>query len=88
MVRFPPGSTIFIPSALLRHSNTGIQRGERRSSFVQYTAGGLFRWVDNEFMSNDDFDATASLESRLARAGRARERWQKGLNMFSMIDDL
>ncbi|KAJ7201301.1 hypothetical protein GGX14DRAFT_371250, partial [Mycena pura] len=27
VVRFPPGSTIFIPSALLRHSNTSIQRG-------------------------------------------------------------
>ncbi|KAJ7191701.1 hypothetical protein GGX14DRAFT_380823 [Mycena pura] len=88
VIRFPPGSTIFIPSALLRHSNTGIQRGERRSSFVQYTAGGLFRWVDNEFMTNNDFDATASPESRLARAERARERWQKGLNMFSIIDDL
>ncbi|KAJ7211258.1 hypothetical protein GGX14DRAFT_362959 [Mycena pura] len=88
VIRFPPGSTIFIPSALLRHSNTGIQRGEQRSSFVQYTADGLFRWVDNEFMTNDDFDATASPEDHSARAGRARERWQTGLNMFSIVDDL
>ncbi|KAJ7220505.1 hypothetical protein GGX14DRAFT_674905 [Mycena pura] len=30
-----------------RHSspNTPVRRGERRSSFVQYTAGALFRWV-------------------------------------------
>ncbi|KAJ7055502.1 hypothetical protein C8F01DRAFT_1211582 [Mycena amicta] len=43
VIRFPPGSTIFIPSALLLHSNSPIQAGETRSSFVQYSAGGLFR---------------------------------------------
>ncbi|KAJ7223219.1 hypothetical protein GGX14DRAFT_557800 [Mycena pura] len=43
-----------------------------------------FRWVNNEFMTNADFDATASPKDHLARAERARERWQKGLSMFSV----
>ncbi|KAJ6448977.1 hypothetical protein C8R47DRAFT_926886, partial [Mycena vitilis] len=47
VIRFPAGSTIFIPSALLRHSNVAIQQGETRYSFTQFTAGGLFRWVNN-----------------------------------------
>jgi hypothetical protein len=45
VIRFPPGSTILIPSALIRHSNVPIQDHEYRASFVQYTASGLFRWV-------------------------------------------
>ncbi|THU84434.1 hypothetical protein K435DRAFT_624512, partial [Dendrothele bispora CBS 962.96] len=49
MVRFPPGSTILIPSALITHSNTPIQKGETRYSFVQYSAAGLFHWVYNRF---------------------------------------
>jgi hypothetical protein len=28
IIRFPPGSTIMIPSALLRHSNISIQQGK------------------------------------------------------------
>ena len=49
VIRFPPGSTILIPSSLLYHSNTSIQDGETRCSFTQYTAGALFRWVDQGF---------------------------------------
>ncbi|KAJ7697753.1 hypothetical protein B0H14DRAFT_3529203 [Mycena olivaceomarginata] len=36
VIRFPPGSTILLPSAIIRHSNTPIQAHEHRSSFVQY----------------------------------------------------
>ncbi|THU80180.1 hypothetical protein K435DRAFT_585990, partial [Dendrothele bispora CBS 962.96] len=54
MVRFPPGSTILIPSALITHSNTPIQKGETRYSFVQYSAAGLFHWVYNGFRTDED----------------------------------
>nr|GAT52793.1 predicted protein [Mycena chlorophos] len=46
-IRFPPGATIAIPSALLRHSNVQIQQDETRYSFTQFAAGGLFRFVEN-----------------------------------------
>ncbi|KAF9033009.1 hypothetical protein BDP27DRAFT_1178607, partial [Rhodocollybia butyracea] len=48
-IRFPPGSTILIPSALLVHSNVPVALGEERYSFVQYSSAGLFRWVENGF---------------------------------------
>ena len=48
-LNFPPGSTIFIPSASLEHSNTSIQKEERHYSFTQYTAGRTFWWVDYGF---------------------------------------
>ncbi|KAJ7732875.1 hypothetical protein B0H16DRAFT_1732606 [Mycena metata] len=35
VIRFPPGSTILIPSAIIRHSNSPIAADEFRCSFVQ-----------------------------------------------------
>ncbi|KAJ7583738.1 hypothetical protein C8J56DRAFT_790490, partial [Mycena floridula] len=37
-----PGCTVFLLSAIITHSNLGIQPGETRYSFVQYSAGGIF----------------------------------------------
>ncbi|KAJ7676186.1 hypothetical protein B0H17DRAFT_849740, partial [Mycena rosella] len=51
VIRFPPGSTIIIPSAICRHSNVPVGPEETRFSFTQYTAGGLFRWIRNGFKS-------------------------------------
>lgn len=44
-IQFPPHSTIFIPSAILTHSNTRVGKEEHRSSITQYNSAGLFRWV-------------------------------------------
>ncbi|KAJ7745310.1 hypothetical protein B0H16DRAFT_1462826 [Mycena metata] len=48
LIEFPPGSTILIPSATLAHSNIPVAKTEYRASFTQYSAGGLFRYVDND----------------------------------------
>ncbi|KAJ7068935.1 hypothetical protein B0H15DRAFT_925906 [Mycena belliarum] len=72
IIRFPPGSTILIPSAILRHSNVVIQPGEQRYLFTQFTAAGLFRWVDNGFKS----DLTA------ARSRASQTRWREGIDSF------
>ncbi|KZP17766.1 hypothetical protein FIBSPDRAFT_671949, partial [Athelia psychrophila] len=45
VVKFPLGSTILIPSLVMRHSNTPIQKGETLSGITQYSAGTLFHWV-------------------------------------------
>ncbi|PBK88844.1 hypothetical protein ARMGADRAFT_873316, partial [Armillaria gallica] len=51
IVEFPAGSSIFIPSALITHSNISVAPDEVRFSMTQYTAGRLFRWVYNSFRS-------------------------------------
>ncbi|KAL0565683.1 hypothetical protein V5O48_016337, partial [Marasmius crinis-equi] len=56
VIEFPPGSFIFLPSALLEHSNVCIRDGERRSSMVLFSASGLFRWVHNGGMSDTKFE--------------------------------
>jgi hypothetical protein len=92
VIRFPPGSTILIPSAILLHSNVKIQDGEERYSLTQYTAGGLLRWVYNGFCSDK------VLLDCMRKEGKARERekwesdresrFEQGLEMFSKIEDL
>ncbi|KAJ7025053.1 hypothetical protein C8F04DRAFT_1269659 [Mycena alexandri] len=84
IIRFPPGSTILIPSAILRHSNVTIAAGERRYSFTQYTAAGLFRWVDNGFRTEAGVeDATRhDLEAQAARVRARQTRWSTGINSY------
>ncbi|KAJ7665688.1 hypothetical protein B0H14DRAFT_3695928 [Mycena olivaceomarginata] len=88
VIRFPPGSTIFIPSALICHSNVPIRPHEIRSSFTQYTAGGLFRWIRNGFMTDNEYERKASASDKAARAAEAKTRWEQGMDMFSKIDEL
>ncbi|KAJ8694566.1 hypothetical protein PTI98_007230 [Pleurotus ostreatus] len=89
VIRFPPGATVLIPSAVMKHSNTLIGEGESRYSFTQYSAGGLFRWVENGLASDKQRDAEASRdhEMMLERQSSRATRWQRGLSMFSTILD-
>jgi hypothetical protein len=87
VIEFPPGSTILIPSATLRHSNVRLQEGESRVSFTQYTSGGLFRWVENGFRTNADFEKQD--KKGKMRADKVSEtRWEEGLKLFSTLDEL
>nr|GAT50075.1 predicted protein [Mycena chlorophos] len=85
VIRFPPGSSILIPSAAIHHSNTAIQSHEHRSSFIQYSAGGLFRWVDNGCRPNEVFENEACAEQKAAAAARAATRWIDGLDMLEVV---
>ncbi|KAJ7660343.1 hypothetical protein DFH06DRAFT_989236, partial [Mycena polygramma] len=84
VIRFPPGSTIFIPSALLHHSNASIQQGETRYSFTQFTAGGLFRWVYNGNRSDKNFYLNATADELRQRREDTAHRWENGLRMFQV----
>ncbi|KAJ7066088.1 hypothetical protein C8F01DRAFT_981293, partial [Mycena amicta] len=86
VIRFPPGSVIFIPSALLLHSNSAIQDGETRSSFVQYSAGGLFRWVDQGFQTQKDFERTATKQAKAEAKARREKRWEEGMQYFTVFN--
>jgi hypothetical protein len=83
IIRFPPGCTLFIPSALVRHSNTSIQAHEKRFSFTQYTAAGIFRFVDNGFRSDITINASGlSAAEQAERVESRKRRWVEGLRMY------
>ncbi|KAJ6493113.1 hypothetical protein C8R45DRAFT_1052977 [Mycena sanguinolenta] len=88
IIRFPAGAIILIPSAILHHSNVPIQPHETRYSFVQYTAGGLFRWISNGYMTDESFEQSATQSEKEARAAAAESRWEEGMKMFSVLDEL
>ncbi|TRM55357.1 hypothetical protein BD626DRAFT_361389, partial [Schizophyllum amplum] len=88
VVRFPPGSTIAIPSGMLTHSNTTIGARETRFSVTQYTAGAIFRWVDQGYQTKDDFVKKMTTVEYKAFLATEERRFKEGLAMFSTLDDL
>ena len=88
VVEFPPGTTILIPSALITHSNTPIRSHETRYPIVQYAAGGLFRWVENGFMTDAKWEETASKEQMDSREDDKKQRWKRALAAFTKLDEL
>lgn len=83
VVEFPPGTVVYIPSAILSHSNTTVAEGEKRMSFTLFTAGGLFRWVDCNFQTKKDFEARGG---RHEKSGS--DRWNEGIGMYVTWDTL
>lgn len=87
VIQFPPGSTIMIPSATIRHSNVRLGKDGTRMSFTQFTAGGLFRWVDAGFRTSSKF-------LKQDRKGKAifdemlKDKWEMGLGLFSTLKEL
>lgn len=82
VVRFPPGATVFIPSALVKHSNCPIAEDEVRYSITQWGATDIFRWVENGFKNNCDINREASEEEKIQRKENQRTRWKDGLKMY------
>src|ERR1700728_980048 len=87
-IRFPSGSTIIIPSAMVRHSNASVGENETRYSVTQYSAGGLFRWVENGFMKDAKWFKKASRAEKEVRTKEDMIRWEKGLAMLSKLSEL
>ncbi|KAL0958557.1 hypothetical protein HGRIS_000697 [Hohenbuehelia grisea] len=82
VIQCPPGSTILIPSAIVRHSNIPILEGEQRFSFTMYSAGGLFRWVSNGHRSELRAIRRARKADLARREEERSQRWQSGYALF------
>ncbi|KAJ7757888.1 hypothetical protein B0H16DRAFT_1662364 [Mycena metata] len=88
VIEFPLGCTILITSAAIYHSNIPIAPGETRYSFTQYTAGGLFCWVEREFMSEQDYWAKLDAAGRKEERAAGLERAEIGVSLYSTLDEL
>lgn len=85
VIEFPPGSVILLPSAIVAHSNTTITPHERRYSFALYTAGALFRWVSNDYMTAENYQAKLSVEQWEAEKEKNSTRWKDGLALLPKL---
>lgn len=90
VIEFPAGSTALIPSAVVTHSNAGVQEGEIRYSFTSYAAAGLFSWVYNGFRSDADIsnDPAVSQKEKEDRAEERRSRWKEALKLWPHLYSL
>jgi hypothetical protein len=87
VVEFPHGALILLPSATIAHSNVPVQPGDERVSFTQFTAGGIFRYVDNGCQTVDELaEADPQEYDRIMSLKAAR--WETGLNLLSTVDEL
>ncbi|KAJ7033781.1 hypothetical protein C8F04DRAFT_1260512 [Mycena alexandri] len=87
VIEFPPGALILLPSATVAHSNVPVADGEERVSFTQFSADGIFRYLDNgcqtvEELAQNDPEKYEQLTARMGG------RWEEGLNLLSTIDEL
>ncbi|RXW11954.1 hypothetical protein EST38_g13900 [Candolleomyces aberdarensis] len=87
-IQFPPGATILIPSALLTHGNTPVSDGEVRLSFTVFCPGGLIRWVDNGFQTQDNLRKKVSKKEFQERMKLKETRWQDGLEKICTLAQL
>ncbi|KAF8958751.1 hypothetical protein BDZ97DRAFT_1668082 [Flammula alnicola] len=88
VIEFPPGTSILIPSAVISHSNVPIGSHETRYSFTQYSAGGIFRWNDNEFKTVADFKKGFSDEEWAAVKKELSEQLDFGLALYTTFPEL
>jgi hypothetical protein len=87
VVEFPHAATILLPSATIAHSNIPVGVGETRGSFTQYTPGGLIRYVDNGFRTEETLQGEDPAE--YARLSALKEtRWDMGISLLSTVDEL
>jgi hypothetical protein len=85
IVEFPSGATILLPSAIVTHSNLPIQKGEKRYSFAQYTAGGLMRWVNNGFQTWKKYSSQLGEERAKGVQEKREGQWEYGLGLLGVI---
>ncbi|KDR65304.1 hypothetical protein GALMADRAFT_23815, partial [Galerina marginata CBS 339.88] len=88
VIEFPPGSTILIPSSAIHHSNTRIQSTERRYSFTQYSAGGIFRWIDNGYQKSVDSQAAMDPVEKAKLFSDLSKQLEDGLALYSTLEEL
>ncbi|KAJ6472010.1 hypothetical protein C8R45DRAFT_836291, partial [Mycena sanguinolenta] len=87
VIEFPAGALILLPSATIAHSNVPVQNGEERASFTQFSAGGIFRYIDNGFRTVEQLEDEDHEEYSRLMAKR-ESRWADGLALLSTLDEL
>lgn len=87
IIRFPPGSTILFLSCIIEHANIPVAEDEFRYSFVQYSAGGLFRWEAYDFQLKEDMKKKRPDIEAEQLAGE-ETAWKRAVEKLSMLESL
>jgi hypothetical protein len=84
-IEFPPGAMFLIPSAAIHHSNIQISPHEQRYSFTQFSAGGIFRYIDNGFKTKAHYMVSLEEDQRAALMEELSNQLEFGLSLYRKI---
>lgn len=89
IIELGPGDPMFICSACIEHENTPIGSNESRRSLVGYSAGGLFRWLAQGCMKQEDLKVhNLQLYNSLYGEGVGEKRWVDGKKLFAEYSEV
>ncbi|KAJ7697296.1 hypothetical protein B0H16DRAFT_1484810 [Mycena metata] len=88
VVCFPPGSSILIPTGLIRYSFVRVRPGERRYSLLQWAGAGIARWFLNNGHSDMQFAKHATPADHAAREERCAQAQAPLLGNFPVEGDI
>ncbi|KAJ7184782.1 hypothetical protein C8R46DRAFT_883310 [Mycena filopes] len=88
VIKFPPGATFLFPSSMTRYSFTQIRAGESRFEFNQYAQAGLFRYAENDFLSEANFEAISWQKDRRERERAKNARMATALGAYGSLKEL
>ncbi|KAJ7062988.1 hypothetical protein B0H15DRAFT_794753 [Mycena belliarum] len=88
VVSFPVGSSILIPTGLVRYSFVTVRPNERRYSLLQWAGSGIPRWFRNGKRSDVEFAVNATREEHVAREERRQAAHAEALDLFPIEAEL
>ncbi|KAJ7678294.1 hypothetical protein DFH06DRAFT_1121784 [Mycena polygramma] len=88
VIKFPVGATILFPAAFTQYSFTQVCAGEAQYAFSQYCGAGPFRYVENGYRCEANFDSQAWRATRKAREAMKDRRMETALGMYNFLDKL
>lgn len=87
ILEFPPGTTVLLSSAFLRHSNIPVSKEESRVSVTQYSAGSIRRWLEYGGRTEEALKAQDP-EAYAREVEKRSSKWKEALDMYSTIEEL
>ena len=87
ILELPHAATAFIMSAPCTHSNLPLAEGESRISVTQYAAGPIFRYVQNDCMTEEDLKR-ANPAKWLENQRLKPDAWMRGLELLPTVENI
>jgi hypothetical protein len=88
IIPFPHASLILIPSAFLWHSNIPVQKPDKRASLTFFSSGGLFRFIDNDFQTEQHYVSTLDKDDRALHIIEKKNRAKIGATLYSKLQEI
>ncbi|KAK6966336.1 hypothetical protein R3P38DRAFT_2569854, partial [Favolaschia claudopus] len=88
VIQFPAGSSILIPTGIVRYSFVDVGPTEERYSIIQWAGSGVRRFVENGYKSDVEFAREASEEQHIMRENRRIDSHVQAADLFPLVRDV